>query len=207
MDTLAAHPGRPNVGGGRVLALAAIAAVVVAVIGTGIWMAGRHTSPSELKSAPAFELITSNGETFSSTTLQGKVWLASFFFTSCESVCPMVIGKMSSLFESAPPQIHFVSFSVDPTNDTPAALKKYAERFDADTRRWHFLTGSQDQLRQVVQGGFQVSFPESKAELDTHSLRLVLVDQSGSIRGYFNSTDAEDMSRLKGILEVYRGAL
>ncbi|MFM1847119.1 MAG: hypothetical protein RL417_593 [Pseudomonadota bacterium] len=207
METLAVEPGNRSAAGLGFSKLAAILALVLLVIGAGVWFAGRGAPTAEFKSAPAFELIDSNGQTFSSTTLRGKVWLASFFFTSCESVCPMVIGKMNTLFETAPHQIHFVSFSVDPANDTPAALKKYAAKFDADTRRWHFLTGEQEKLRTVVSDGFQVSFPTSKAELDTHSLRLVLVDQNGQIRGYFNSTDEEDMSRLRGILEVYRGAL
>jgi len=96
---------------------------------------------------------------------------------------------------------------VDPTNDTPAALKKYADKFDADTRRWHFLTGDQEKVRDVVRNGFQVVMPESQSDLDRHSVRFILVDQSGSIRGYFDSTDEAELARLREILEVYRGAL
>jgi len=187
-----------------------IAALVVVVIAAfGILRA--TVSPTDEagaeRSAPTFTLVDSNGAQFSSTALSGKVWVASFFFTSCDSVCPMVIGKLAGLFENAPKQIHFVSFSIDPTNDDPAALAKYAQKFDADTRRWHFLTGTQDQLRAVVSEGFQVAMPETKEELDRHSLRLVLVDQSGKIRGYFNSSEAEELARLKEVLEVYRGAI
>lgn len=207
MNTVAMPSSNNAVGGYKTTKLIAIALIVATVIGVGIWFGARGRSASEFKNAPAFELVDSNGQPFSSESLKGKVWLASFFFTSCTSVCPMVVGKMNALFESAPSQIHFVSFSVDPTNDTPAALKKYADKFDADTRRWHFLTGEQEKIREVVRNGFQVTMPESQADLDRHSVRLVLVDQSGSIRGYFDSTDEAELARLREILEVYRGAL
>lgn len=207
MNTLAVESEKNTLGASRSAKLFALAFALVAVIGTGVWLGSRNDTRSEFGSAPAFELIDSNGQSFSSETLQGKVWLASFFFTSCTSVCPMVIGKMNSIFEGAPEQIHFVSFSVDPTNDTPEALKKYADKFDADTRRWHFVTGDQEKVRAVVRDGFKVTMPESEAELDRHSVRFVLVDQSGAIRGYFDSTDEADLERLRKILEVYRGAL
>jgi protein SCO1/2 len=118
----------------------------------------------------------------------------------------MVIGKMGSLFESAPRGMHFVSITIDPTRDTPLELKKYAERFDADPRRWHFLTGSPDVVRAVVTDGFKVAMPTGLHDLDRHSVRLILVDQEGDIRGYFSSTDPDEMARLRGILDVYRGS-
>lgn len=207
MTTLAMQSSNKIAGGFRATKLFLIILLLGAVIGLGVWFGIRQEGENSFNPAPAFEFVDSNRQPFSSEALKGKVWLASFFFTSCTSVCPMVIGKISALFESAPPQIHFVSFSVDPTNDTPAALKKYADRFDADTRRWHFLTGEQEKVRDVVRNGFQVTMPDSPAELDRHSVRLVLVDQSGLIRGYFDSTDEADLSRLREILEVYRGAL
>lgn len=184
-----------------------IAACLAALVAIGAWFAFGRTPSADARPAPTFTLVDSSGQPFSSESLQGKAWIASFFFTSCESVCPMVVGTMARLFEDAPKGMHFASFSVDPENDSPAALAAYAQKFDADTRRWHFLTGTRDQLRDVIVGGFQVAMPESKTDLDRHSVRLVLVDPAGMIRGYFNATDEEDLKRLKGILDVYRGAL
>jgi len=190
--------------------LAVVGLLTVLVIGAGICFGLPREDGSlsgEFGKAPSFELVDANGAPFSSESLRGKVWLVSFFFTSCESVCPMVIGKMGNLFESAPRGMHFVSVTIDPTRDTPPELKKYAERFDADPRRWHFLTGAPDVVRAVVTDGFKVTMPTGEHDLDRHSVRLILVDQAGDIRGYFTSTDPEEMNRLKGILDVYRGSL
>lgn len=202
--------GQPLTRGSPWAKIVALMGVAATVIGLGIWLAlDRHRSdtPSNFGQAPTFELIDAEGAPFSSEALRGKVWLVSFFFTSCESVCPMVIGKMARLFEHAPQEMRFVSITIDPTRDTPPELKRYAERFDADPQRWHFLTGTPDSVRAVVADGFKVTMPTGAGDLDRHSVRLVLVDQEGHIRGYFSSTDPDEMARLKGILDVYRGTL
>ena len=86
----------------------------------------------------------------------------------------------------------FVSFTVDPETDTPAVLSEYAERFGAEKDRWFFLTGPQAEMDRIL-GGFFLSPLEEPA---MHSLRFILVDRQGRIRGYYDSSDGEAMKQL-----------
>jgi len=140
-----------------------------------------------------FTLTDQNGEPFSTTALKGDVWIASFFFTSCPGACIKLNQAIESLeeeFDTA--ALQFVSITVQPRYDRPEILRDYARRFAVDPARWHFLTGQPEEIHRVAQDQFLVS-----AEPGTHSSRLVLVDRSGTIRGYYLSIDDADMARLK----------
>src|SRR5688572_4191564 len=92
------------------------------------------------REAPAFALIDQNEKPVTLETLKGKPFIANFIFTNCAGPCPLMTQKMAKLQEAVPVEVKLVSFSVDPTTDRPAVLKKYAANFKADDARWHFLT-------------------------------------------------------------------
>lgn len=149
----------------------------------------------ELWRAPQFELTSMANEPFSSEQLAGKVWVAEFFFTSCEGVCPTMNAEMAKLQEMFPDagSLHFVSISVNPEFDTPEVLREYAERFNADPSRWHFLTGSIDTIKSLSSDGFKLGSVDSPM---MHSSRFVLVDRRGMIRGFYDATDKDAMAEL-----------
>ncbi|MBI3602578.1 MAG: SCO family protein [Candidatus Omnitrophica bacterium] len=142
-----------------------------------------------------FHLINSNSQTASLKDLQGKVWVADFFFTTCGNLCPMMNAHMSRLHELFKPyqDVRLVSFSVNPENDTPQALKAYAEKFHADTRRWIFLTGSREDITKVAVGSFKLG---DIREPIFHSSYFILVDRKGQIRGYYDSTDSKNIEKI-----------
>jgi protein SCO1/2 len=148
--------------------------------------------------APAFVLTDQNGQPFDSERLKGSVWIADFIFTSCTGSCPEMSRRMSILQDRLEPEIQLVSISVDPARDTPAALFEYASRYRAQPGRWHFLTGEREAIAQLVQKGFKLSFAEggSAEEPITHSVRFVLVDREGILRGYYDSTDPKAFEQL-----------
>lgn len=92
-----------------------------------------------------FSYTDQNGKTFGRDDLKGKVWVADFIFTSCKTVCPPLIANMERLQrmlkDEGVQNVEFVSFSVDPTVDTPSKLKEFMSRYDMDESKWHFLTG------------------------------------------------------------------
>ena len=92
--------------------------------------------------------------------------------------------------------VKLVSFSVDPQHDTPAVLREYAAKLDAQPGRWHFLTGDKNTIYRLSRDGFKLATAEGGAEGPIHSTRLVLVDRSGMIRGYYDATDADAVTRL-----------
>lgn len=147
---------------------------------------------------PAFELTDQNGQPFTLDFLKGRPWIADFIFTSCAGTCPQMTERMAALQRRLPGELHFVSISVDPQRDTPPVLAEYASRYGADPVRWHFLTGSAEEIPRLVSQGFRLSYAEGTdpAEPIVHSVRFVLVDPAGSIRGYYDSTDPAQLDRL-----------
>jgi protein SCO1 len=100
------------------------------------------------------------------------------------------------------PGLKLVSFSVDPEKDTAEVLSRYADRYQADSQRWLFLTGTRDEISRLVQGGFKLSAvpvvnSESADSVIMHSPRFVLVDRQAQIRGYYDSRDQQALERLK----------
>jgi protein SCO1/2 len=165
----------------------------------------RHREPlPTLGHVGAFALVDQDGKSVSAETLRGKVWIAAFFFTRCPTICPRITRRMRALQVAAnghTPPISFVSFSVDPDNDTPDALSAYAKQYGADLRSWSFLTGDLQVVKATVIQGFKLALdgkPDPNAENGgiIHGSHLVLVDELGTIRGYYRSDDEDEMKRL-----------
>lgn len=135
---------------------------------------------------PDFEFIDQNGEKFTNKDLEGKVYVADFFFTRCPSICPGMQYNMLRIQErfKGMDDFELVSFTVDPNNDSPEVLKKYAEDLGADLSNWHFLTGDAETIYRLGREGFFLNAMEdSTAEGGfLHSQYFVLVDKEGRIR-------------------------
>lgn len=146
---------------------------------------------------PPFQLIDQNGEPYGSQQLLGKIWIADFVYSTCPGPCPMISSRMS---ETQKPlrdtDVKLVSFSVDPQRDTPAVLREYAAKLKAEPGRWHFLTGDKETIYRLSRDGFKLASGEGGAAGPIHSTRMVLVDRRGVIRGYYDATDADAVTRL-----------
>lgn len=150
---------------------------------------------------PRFELTSHTGAAFGSEELDGRVWVASFIFTRCPSMCPRISATMARVqgrTRQLVPDFHLVSFSVDPEHDTPAVLGEYARAHRASPRAWTFLTGTPAAVRAAVEGGLKVAYGEepSAAGGIFHTSHIVLVDRAGRIRGYYDSLVEDDVDRL-----------
>ncbi|MGA2435073.1 MAG: SCO family protein [Bryobacteraceae bacterium] len=137
---------------------------------------------------PHFVLTDSNGLQFDSHVLDGKVWVADFFFTSCTDLCPRMTSQMHWVSRQVEDVAgaRFVSFTVDPEHDTPPVLADYAKRFRAEPERWFFLTGAQPVLQKLDFDTFKLGSVDGSL---THSTRFVLVDRRSRIRGYYSTDD------------------
>ncbi|GGA40943.1 lipoprotein [Kroppenstedtia guangzhouensis] len=140
---------------------------------------------------PDFQYKDQNGKPFGLSDLKGKVWLSNAMFTRCPDVCPPMTANMKKVqdrLKSEGLEVQIVSFSVDPTHDTPKVLKSFGEKFDADFGNWHFLTGYKDEeiqtlIRDGFKGSVQRNEPESKDDPLTisHPVSFFLVDQQGKV--------------------------
>jgi len=155
----------------------------------------------QLGSIPSFEFTDSDGNLISQEELSGKVWVADFIFTTCTMACPVMTGNMNLIHKAFKnnDKVRIVSISVYPEYDTPEILKEYASRYNANTNRWHFLTGPEENVKLVIKNGFKMGDYE---DIIFHSEKFALVDQDGNIRGYYNGMKTDDVKTLKKDIRV-----
>lgn len=152
--------------------------------------------------APAFSLTDSDNNTLTSQALIGHPWVCNFIYTMCPGPCSKMTANMVALQKAVPgPDIRFVSFSLDPTFDKPAVLKKYAKNMGGDPDRWHLLTGSAEALYAVARGLHLTAIPATGNNPIQHDERFLLIDASGHVRGIYSSNDPEKMTQLEADLK------
>lgn len=118
--------------------------------------------------------------------LKGEVWLADFIFTNCTTVCLPMTSNMVDLqnqFKEQGLDVQIVSFSVDPTVDTPEVLKSYAENYGADFASWNLLTGySPEKIDAFAMDNFKTIARKPKNDDQVlHDTSFFLVDKNGVI--------------------------
>ena len=159
---------------------------------------------------PQFELIEHRGHEFTNEELNGKIWIAHFFFTRCQVTCPEQLAQMVRLADSFRDKeywtdLRLVNFSVDPEYDTLEVLQRQAESLDATTPQWLFVTGNRSDLWSLCRHGFKLpvqSAPDDQASPILHAPTFVLVDPIGRIRGYYNGLDEGEIDQLRGDVEA-----
>ncbi|MFN3166046.1 MAG: SCO family protein [Phycisphaeraceae bacterium] len=200
---------------------AALFSIAATIVLTAVVFADKPDPPTLMLDqpmpAPDFKVTDHNGETLTKDDLLGRVWVCDFFLTRCNGVCPILGKKMATLIDEIAKDksldaVRFVSFSVDPEHDTVERLRAYRKtnrsvwvRGDEDLgelidQRWaHARADDRDAFWRVVSQGFGLFVGEAPNDPSTpvgHSSRLVLIDQRGDIRGYYEGMTDEDTPAL-----------
>jgi protein SCO1/2 len=154
--------------------------------------AGGASRLAVIRRAPDFALTDQAGRKVSRDDLQGKVWLASFFFTTCTGNCPETTLRLSLVQQQlrrrgllAGGEVRLVSITLDPERDRPEALRAYARLYEADPAAWRFLTGPPGQVARVLDAWGMWARRSPGGQLD-HPSRIFLVDRRGRIREIYN---------------------
>jgi len=148
-----------------------------------------------------FAFINQVGDTIRKEDMVGKIYVADFFFTTCPTICPVMKKEMLRVFEQfkGDPNFRILSHSIDPTHDTQAVLKDYAEKLGVpDAATWNFLTGDQEKIFEIGQTSYLTTTMADDMEPGgfLHSGAFLLVDQQGRIRGVYDGTKTEQVDRL-----------
>ncbi|RXT04255.1 SCO family protein [Ammoniphilus sp. CFH 90114] len=152
-----------------------------------------------------FTFINQDEQPVGLSDLKGQVWLASFIFTNCTTVCPPMTANMSLIQRDLKEQglnAQLVSFSVDPEVDRPEVLKEYGGKFQADFSNWHFLTGyTQAEIEKFALENFKTTVQKTSAsDQVTHGTSFYLVNQDGVIlKRYSGSHDTPYEEIIKDI--------
>jgi len=157
-----------------------------------------------------FNLVDQTGQAFGSDSLNGKIYIANFFFTTCLSICPKMTKCIKLLQDSiaSMQNINIVSFTVMPWVDSVNRLKAYGAENNIHPTYWHLLTGPQSTIYGLGRASF---FADNHASDDTssflHTDKMYLIDQQQQIRGVYNATNMNDVGRVLRDIRVLEAML
>jgi protein SCO1/2 len=143
-----------------------------------------------------FTLTNQDGQSVTLADVTNHVWIADIIFTRCAGPCPRMTGQMKMLQNVLPADsaAKLVTLTTDPEFDSPAVLKRYGQRFDADFNRWNFLTGTKSEIAALASGSLKLSAvpvkledQKSVADLFIHTTIFVIVDKHAQLRGFFET--------------------
>lgn len=180
-----------------------ICGLIIARYISGVISSTTVVNSSVYGEIPDFSLVDHMRQRVQRSDFNDRVWIASFIFTRCSGQCPIISKQIVQLQRdfAAEESLRFVSITVNPTYDTPDRLAKYIKHYNSPDDRWRLLTGDRDAVVKLCLEGFRVAINEDKqgnvVEPITHSVRLVLVDQKGRIRGYYDVMDVMAMKQLR----------
>lgn len=163
---------------------------------------GKEISDTVYPTIPYFYFLNDDSVLVKSTDMEGKIWVADFFFTTCPTICPTMTKNMQKL-NAATKDLHdelqFISISINPQHDTPSILKRYREHYKATASNWQFFTGKEAETHQLGIENFQI-FAGRDEESEggyAHSGAFTLVDKEGYVRGVYLGTDDKQVIQLE----------
>lgn len=151
-------------------------------------------------SIASFSLTNQFGETITNKAVENKIYVADFFFTTCQSICPQMSSNLllvQKAFEKDD-SILILSHTVNPLHDTVNVLNSYGIKYGAIKNKWHFLTGNKKQIYDLAKTSYLVNAlqDDGSAEGFLHSELLLLIDTKGRIRAMYDGTDKIQVQKL-----------
>jgi len=157
---------------------------------------------------PKFTLVNQNGEIITLEAYKDKIYVADFFFTTCQTICPIMTGHMKRIQEKLAHdgEVLLLSHSVTPKIDSVARLKAYAIKNGVDDQKWNLVTGDKKQIYNLARKSYLVA----KSNGDggpydlIHTENFVLIDKKQRIRGFYDGTNIEEIDRLLEDIDVLK---
>lgn len=147
-----------------------------------------------------FQFVDQDSAIITKETVNGKIYVADFFFTSCRTICPIMKTQMMRIYEVTKnmDDVTLLSHTIDPEYDTVALLHDFAARLGVETNKWHFVTGVKDSIYKIAQTSYFATAMEDKTEPDgfIHSGAFLLIDGKGRIRGKYDGTKEVEVNKL-----------
>ena len=147
-----------------------------------------------------FNLTNQNGEAVTKEDFEGKIYVADFFFTRCQTICPIMTVNMRDLQEEFKndPDVKFLSHSVTPVMDSVPVLRAYADKNEAIDGIWEITTGDKKHIYDLARKSYFAVLDEGDGgDQDfIHTEQFILVDKKGQIRGFYDGTEKEEMQRI-----------
>jgi protein SCO1/2 len=155
-----------------------------------------------------FKLINQNGKTITEDDFKDKIYVADFFFTRCQTICPVMAVNMRDLQEyfKNDDEIKFLSHSVTPIMDSVPMLRVYATKKGAIDGKWEITTGDKKHIYDLARKSYFAVLDEGDGgDQDfIHTEQFILVDKKKQIRGFYDGTDKNEMKRIIKDIEILK---
>ena len=155
-----------------------------------------------------FSFIGHDSSLVTQELFKNKIYIADFFFTTCKSICPKMSNNLMRVQNEFRDDnnILILSHTVDPEHDTPSVLDEYAKKHNVIRGKWFFVTGDKKQLYDMARNSYFITAMDGDGGPDDfiHSEQMALIDKEGRIRGFYDGTDYNEITRLIEEVKVLR---
>ncbi len=165
---------------------------------TPIW---NSENADTLHTVANFSFVNQLGDSVTNKTVENKIYLVNFFFSTCAGICPKMMRNMEKIQSSfaSEADVILISHTVMPWSDSVPVLKDYSQLFHADSSKWHFVTGDRGHLYDIARRSYFVEeepgFTKDSSEF-LHTEHFILVDRDRHLRGIYNGTLELEMERI-----------
>ena len=154
-----------------------------------------------------FAFVNQDGKIVTDKDLEGKVYVAEYFFTTCPGICPEMNTNMKKVYEQFKDQENFLilSHTSDPERDSIPVLKKYADSLGVNTSKWIFLTGRKDSLYTAARVSYTIDDPANNlknVEDDFLHTQFWALVKNGEVKKVYDGLKQSEINAL--IKEIER---
>ena len=157
-----------------------------------------------------FSLVNQNGEAITQEDYEDKIYGADFFFTTCQTICPIMTDHMYEIQEKLKKdqEVMLLSHSVTPEIDSVAQLKKYSIEKEVDDSKWNLVTGDKKEIYDLARKSYlAVKTMGDGGPFDMiHTENFMLIDKDRQIRGFYDGTDPEEIERLLDDIKILKAS-
>lgn len=158
-----------------------------------------------------FMFVNQFNEKVTEKTIENKIYVTDFFFTTCQSICPIMSNQLERVYNEFKTRDDFLilSHTVAPEEDSVPVLMEYAKFHGVNDKKWLFLTGEKKHLYDMARTAYLVNNDTGNGDEDdfVHTQNFALIDKEKHIRGMYDGTDSLDVNRLiidiKLLIEEY----
>lgn len=155
---------------------------------------------------PDFTFINQDSATITNQTYKGKIYVTDFFFTTCPTICPVMKKQMLRIYDKYKEnsKVGILSHSIDPRHDSVAVLREYAKRLGVTGNMWNFVTGEKEKIYNIGEKFYYVTAGEDSTAAGgiIHSGAFILVDTERRVRGIYDGTKEQEVTKLLKDMEV-----
>jgi len=157
-----------------------------------------------------FSLTNQNGITITQETYKDKIYIADFFFTTCQTICPIMTDNMYEIQKNimTDNEVMLLSHTVTPEIDTVEQLKRYADEKGVNASKWNLVTGDKKQIYELARKSYLAVKDNGDAgPFDMiHTENFMLIDKERQIRGFYDGTDPKDIDRLLKDIKILKAS-